>query len=180
MNKRKPLRLGNPPFCTICIYNLLSWPNEAKKSNNILLLKCYNSFFGVSYLNAFDHRSSRCDSAVTNPPGIREDAFPCLASISGLNIQYCSELWYRSQTQGSDPLWLWPRLGAVAPIWPLALELPYAIGLVLKSVRTRTLFDHKPHAMKYSSLTRLHNCCIYTHKMCVEKNQLQIQERIWP
>ena len=35
----------------------------------------------------------------------------------------------------SDPalLWLWYRLAAVAPIWPLAWEPPYAVGVALKS-----------------------------------------------
>ena len=35
---------------------------------------------------------------------------------------------------GSDPtlLWLWHRLAATAPIWPLAWEPPYALGVVLK------------------------------------------------
>ena len=30
-------------------------------------------------------------------------------------------------------LWLWHRLSAVAPIEPLAWELPYAVGAALKS-----------------------------------------------
>ena len=36
---------------------------------------------------------------------------------------------------GLDPslLWLWHRLAAVAPIQPLAWELPYAMGEALKS-----------------------------------------------
>ena len=35
---------------------------------------------------------------------------------------------------GSDPvlLWLWCRLAAVAPIQPLAWELPYATGVAIK------------------------------------------------
>ena len=35
---------------------------------------------------------------------------------------------------GSDPmlLWLWRRLAAMAPIGPLAWELPYAAGAALK------------------------------------------------
>ena len=35
---------------------------------------------------------------------------------------------------GWDPalLWLWCRLAATAPIWPLAWEPPYAMGLALK------------------------------------------------
>ena len=33
---------------------------------------------------------------------------------------------------GSDPEWLWHRPAAVAPIHPLAWELPYATGVALK------------------------------------------------
>ena len=37
----------------------------------------------------------------------------------------------------SDPtlLWLWCRLAAAAVIWPLAWELPYAVGAALKKKR---------------------------------------------
>ena len=40
-----------------------------------------------------------------------------LASLSGLRIQCCHELWYRSQ-HGSDPalLWVWYRLARVAAL----------------------------------------------------------------
>ena len=31
-------------------------------------------------------------------------------------------------------LWLWHRLAAAAPIRPLAWELPYAVGMALKSL----------------------------------------------
>ena len=36
---------------------------------------------------------------------------------------------------GLDPalLWLWRRLAAVAPIGPVAWELPYVVGVALKS-----------------------------------------------
>ena len=39
-----------------------------------------------------------------------------------------------SHRGGLDPLllWLWRRLAAVAPIQPLAWELPYAMGAALK------------------------------------------------
>ena len=35
-----------------------------------------------------------------------------------------------------DPvlLWLWCRPAAVAPIWPLAWELPYAAGVAIKKL----------------------------------------------
>ena len=56
-----------------------------------------------------------------------------LASLSGLGIQHCHELWFRLQTL-SDPelLWLWCRLAAVALIQPLALEAVCALGVALK------------------------------------------------
>ena len=53
-----------------------------------------------------------------------------LASLSGLRIQHCLELWV-SHRHGSDPvlLWLWYRPAAVAPIRPLAWEPPSAAGV---------------------------------------------------
>ena len=41
--------------------------------------------------------------------------------------------------RGSDPLllWLWGRPVAVAPIGPLAWELPYAVDVVLKRQRDK-------------------------------------------
>ena len=64
-----------------------------------------------------------------------------LASLSGLRIRRCSELWYRLQTWlGSQVavavaevlLWLWRRPAAVASIGPLAWEPSYAVGAALK------------------------------------------------
>ena len=56
-----------------------------------------------------------------------------LASLSGLRIQRCRELWSRSQWS-SDPawLWLWRRLAATASISPLAWEPPYAMRASLR------------------------------------------------
>ena len=34
-------------------------------------------------------------------------------------------------------LWLWCRPAATAPVWPLAWELPYAVGADLKSKKAR-------------------------------------------
>ena len=48
---------------------------------------------------------------------------PSLASLSGLRIQRCCQLWCRSQTQHDlELLWLWGKPMATAPIWPLAWE----------------------------------------------------------
>ena len=43
-----------------------------------------------------------------------------LASLIGLGIQHCGELWCMLKVCGSDPelLWLWCRLAAVALIQP--------------------------------------------------------------
>ena len=49
-----------------------------------------------------------------------------LASLSELGIRRCHEM-----------LWLWHRLAAVAPIGPLAWELPHAMGAVLKRKKRR-------------------------------------------
>ena len=48
-----------------------------------------------------------------------------LASLSGLRIQHCHEIW------------LWHRQAAAAPIWLLARELPYAISAVLKKQKKK-------------------------------------------
>jgi len=61
-----------------------------------------------------------------------------LASLSGLRIQRCYELWCRSQTHlDLVLLWLWCRLAAAAPIKPLAWEPPYAAGAALKRQKTK-------------------------------------------
>ena len=57
-----------------------------------------------------------------------------LASLSGLRILCCHELWCMMHTWLSDPmlLWLWYRLAAIAPFRFLAWELPYATPAALK------------------------------------------------
>ena len=44
-----------------------------------------------------------------------------------------------------DPqlLWLWCKLAAVAPIRPLAWELPYAAGAALKSKRKKKIVHYE-------------------------------------
>ena len=61
-----------------------------------------------------------------------------LALLSGLRIWHCRELWCSSQTQ------LWSgvnvtvrRLAATPPIWPLAWEPPYAMGVAFKKTKDK-------------------------------------------
>ena len=62
-----------------------------------------------------------------------------LASLSGLRIQHCHELWCKSCRRGLDPVlfWLWCRLAAIALIRPLAWEPPYAVGAALKTKKKK-------------------------------------------
>ena len=66
---------------------------------------------------------------VKNLIGVHED----VASLPGLRIRCCCELWCRSRWGlGLALLWLWCRPAAVALLCPLAWERPYAVGAVLK------------------------------------------------
>ena len=57
-----------------------------------------------------------------------------LASLSGLRIRRCQDLWCRSQ------MWLGSDVAvaaAVAPVRPLAWEPPYATGVALKKTKKK-------------------------------------------
>ena len=67
--------------------------------------------------NAFKQTNSYLRTGVSvvaqwlvNPASIHEDAGLILASLSGLRIQRCHELWYRLK------MWLWGRPAAAVPI----------------------------------------------------------------
>ena len=55
------------------------------------------------------------------------------ASLSGLRIRCCHELWQTRLESGIAVLWRRPA--AVAPIRPLAWEPPYAAGVALKKAK---------------------------------------------
>ena len=61
-----------------------------------------------------------------------------LASLSGLGIWCCCELWL-GHRHGSDPvlLWLWHRLAPADPNRPPVWELPYATCAALKSQKKK-------------------------------------------
>ena len=72
-----------------------------------------------------------------------------LASLSGSRIQHCRELWCRSQ--------IWPRSHvavAVAPMQPLAWELPCATSAALKSKKIKSKKKEK-----INILTNVINSC---------------------
>ena len=64
-----------------------------------------------------------------------------LASLSGLRIWSCPELWYSVQMRLSSgvamPVQAWRRPAMVALIQPLSWELPYAMGAALKRQKTK-------------------------------------------
>ena len=64
-----------------------------------------------------------------------------LASLSGLRIQRCRELWCRAQTRlGSRVAVAWCRPAATAPIRPLAWKPLYAAGAALKKQTNKKMF----------------------------------------
>ena len=61
-----------------------------------------------------------------------------LASLSGLEIWLCCELWCRSQMWlRSSIAALWYRPAVLAPIRPLAWQLPYATDVALKKKKKK-------------------------------------------
>ena len=91
-------------------------------------------------------RSSHRGAADTNPTRNHEVASSTLASLSGLRIRCCQELWRRGRRRGSDLVWLWLgcRQAAVALIRPLAWEPPYAAGGAPKNKQTNKNKNKSP------------------------------------
>ena len=64
----------------------------------------------------------------------------------------CRHSWYPTS------LWLWCRLAAAAPIWPLAWEFPCALGATLKSQKKKKK-KKPPKTPKYLELLASGICC---------------------
>ena len=95
--------------------------------------------FCLYQIKFYLYRSSCCGTTETNPASIHEDAglIP-LALLRGLRIHCCHELWYRSQIRlQSCVAMAGHRPAAVAPIWPLAWELPHATDVALKAKKKK-------------------------------------------
>ena len=73
---------------------------------------------------------------VKNPTSIHEvlgSVIRSLASLSGLRIWRCREMWHRLQMQlDLVILWPWHRLADASLIQSLAWEFPYTIGVAIK------------------------------------------------
>ena len=84
-----------------------------------------------------------------------------LALLSGLRIRHCCELWHRLRCSSDLALlWLYCRPAAVAPIWPLAQELLYAIKFKnikkIKIKNKRRLTDSRKCDIQGQFQVRLH------------------------
>ena len=59
-----------------------------------------------------------------------------------------------------DPEFLWLWLAAIAQIWPLTWELPYVVGVVLKSKKKKTTPKKQKNFFKFYS-AKITECLLY-------------------
>ena len=90
-----------------------------------------HSLWGCMLYEIYNIGSSLWAQRLMNPTSILEDA----GLIPG-PTQWVKDL---------ALLWLWYRLAAIDPIWPLAWELSYAVGAALKSKQARKKDDHNDY-----------------------------------
>ena len=77
----------------------------------------------------------------------------------------------------SDLMWLWLRPAAVAPIGPLSWELPYAVGVALKSKNKQT--NKKKQIKKPGTKTILYICTwLYQNLMGTTEQNITVDRHI--
>ena len=108
----------------IVFWEMKEWRKMIFKVTPVKILFCFfKSIF----------RAPVVTQLVKNSTSIHEDAGLIPASLSGLRICCCRELWCRSPTRlGSCIAVAVVRQTAAVPIWLLAWELPYAESVALK------------------------------------------------
>ena len=88
-----------------------------------------------------------------------------LASLSGLRIRRCCELWCKLQMQlGSRIAVVWHRLAAVVLIQPPAWELPYAAGAALKKQKEKKKEKKRKHYVSIKPSIWLEGIFLGFHK----------------
>ena len=116
-------------------WTCLFWNIREEKDCNILPVvgeEKWVTDFHHAYLGQHPRGLHKCSKEWEFPSwlsGNKSNYHPwgCRFLLSGLRIWGCHQLWCRLQTLLSDTslLWLWCRLAATAPIWPLACEPPW-------------------------------------------------------
>ena len=110
------------------------------------------------FKNSYNQGSSLRDAAETNPTKIHQDG-GSIPGLGGLGIRHYHELCGVGCRRGSD---------LVAPIRPLAWELPCAMGVVLKSggkkvVIIPLLINYKSYTCKVFRKVSYAYCCHYSY-----------------
>ena len=117
--------------------SLTHWARPGIEPGNSSTSVCKLQWKSLSSSASFDiiqiYGSSHCGSGITKLTRIHED----LGCIPGLAQRVGDVVLLWAEVEVEDTVWIphcshWCRLAAVAPIWPLAWEPPYATGSALQ------------------------------------------------
>ena len=129
---------SNYPWIHFCAFSILASSKILRQilksiikrnKNNILFKKMVYQGVPVGEMNL----TSVCED---------KSSIPGLAQwVQGSSVAMNCGVGHRC---GLDPvlLWLWWRLGAAAPVWPLAWVLPYATSVALKRKKKKDAISH--------------------------------------